>query len=196
MLFWSGVEKKAVVNAICIFFTSKFRRVRTFASISIVEHTKLGMRVIAMAPSRVIAKTRSIPILYSGGMIGYSFFSTRLMLLPNNVPNTSALRGYKRLHGLMLHFTRRRGPVTTVYTTPVMLNGLKLLGNGGTAYCPNFRRCLRNTRYANTPMRESNGVVANGKPNTTVRFTLTMIRLLRNGRGIRRLGRTVYMASL
>lgn len=177
----------------CTFFTSKFRRVRTFATVSALEHTKLGMRVMSIAPSRVIINTRSVSMLYSIGFIGYSFFSTSLLLLPNNVPNTTALSGRRKLHGLVLDFTRGGGPVTTVYTTPVMLNGLNLLGKHGTAYCPDFRRCLSKTRYIGRPIMMSNGVVANVKPNTTVSFTLTVMRGLRNGRGMRRLMRTVYM---
>lgn len=177
----------------CTFFTSNFRRVRTFATVSALEHTKLGMRVMSIAPSRVMMNTRSMSILYSVGFSGYSFFSTRLLLLPKKVPKTTALSGRRKLHELVLSFTTGGGPVTTVYTTPVMLNGLNLLGKGGTAYCPDFRRCLRNTRYVSTPIIHSKGVVANVKPNTTVRFTLAVISLLMNGRGMSRLMRTVYI---
>lgn len=148
---------------------------------------------MSIAPSRVMIKTRSMSILYSGGFRGYSFFSTRLLFLPKNVPKTTALSGRRKLHGLVIDFTRGGGPVTTVYTTPVMLKGLKLLGKHEIAYCPDFRRCLSKTSYAGRPIMESNGVVAKVKPKTTVRFTLAVISALLNGRGIGRLMRTVYM---
>lgn len=119
--------------------------------------------------------------------------SIRVVMLPKKLPKTAGLSTRTKLSGLVLDFTDTKGPLTTVYTTPVMCNGHNLLGKGGTAYCPNFSGCLRNTRCANGVIRIISGFVLNGKPNTTPTFKFTVLRGCTNTTGTRRIGGNVLV---
>lgn len=176
-----------------MFLTRNFRRIRTLAPMSILEHTNLPIGAISMANILAMGNTRNIPMMTSVIFRRMGRKSTRVVMLPNKLPKTAGLSTRRNLNGLVVAFTRTKHPLSTVYTTPLMCKGHNLLGNGGMAYCPKFRGCLRNTRCATTLMRGSNGFVANGKPNTTVTFSFTVTRGCINTRGIARLGRKVVV---
>lgn len=176
------------VTGTCMFLTSKFRSVRTLTPISVLHHNKVSMGAIDVGTASVITSTRNIRIGTSVVFTSTSFDSTSLLVLPNKVPNTGGLSRRRNIHTTLIHRTRRRGLVNTVYTTPVILNRLKLLHNGHTAYCPNFRARLSNTACATRPYATSNGVVANGNPNTSFTCTCQLLRRFGNTNIIRRLG--------
>lgn len=163
-----------------MFLTRNFRRARTLTPISMVHETGLSIGAINMA-NRYIADSRNIPIGTSVAVSGVSLSSIRNIMLPNNVPKALGLRtggGILRTIGCDY---RGNGVITTVYTTPSVLNRLKVLSNGGTAYFPNFRGRLGNTSCANARAMASNGVVATGNTNYTVRFNRTVISLTMSG---------------
>lgn len=172
---WVVVRGSWVVGGTVMFLTGNFRRVRTLKAISVLHHNKVRIAAISVAASPIIVNTRGIPIATSAALGGTLLGSTSTLVLPKNVPNTSGLGSSRAIGRTLLKRCHRNHVMTTVYTTPVMLNKLNLLGNHGTAYCPNFRPGLVNTGIANRTIRISSGIVANGNPKLIVGFNLTLI---------------------
>lgn len=181
------------VGTIYVFLTRNFRRVRTVFPLSVVHENKLGMGAISIAKGGAIVDSRRMPVITSLLFRRLGRRSMRVVILPNKLPNTAGLSTRTKLSGLVVDFTTTKGPLTTVYTTPVMCNGHNLLGNGGTAYCPNFSGFLRKTRCAKGVIRMISGFVLNGNPNTTPTFNFAVLRGFTKTRGTLRIGGKVLL---
>lgn len=129
-----------------VFVTSNYRRVRKLAMISVIEETGLRVRAVSVARGTRIADSRRIAFGASAAGTRTSFSDCSTVMLPKNVPNALGLNTSRAMMGAVGEFTTRKGLITTVYTTPDILNRGRVLRNGGTAYRPNFRRGLLNTR--------------------------------------------------
>lgn len=174
-----------------MFLTSNFRRMRNLAMISLLEETKTIMRAISIVKGLRVSKTRKVRIRTSRLFRGTFFSSTRLLMLPKNVPKALRLGRREKLTSLLYRFGRGKEGVTTVYTTPAMLKTLKLLGRGTTYYCPKVRRRLGYGRTGFYLFIASKGVAADHNIKATVPFTLRLVHRLFNGRGTSRVTRSV-----
>ncbi len=167
----------------CLFFTRNARRMRTLTAMSVLHHTKISAHVISVSNTLAMDKTRNVQIRTSVLVRSVSFTRTSVLILPNKLPKTCGLTTRRYLTRNVVGRCGSNGPLTTVYTTPLICNHVKLLGKLGTAYCPKFRGRLRNTYCATTLIRGSNLFVAKGKPTTMFRFNCAVTRTLMKGGG-------------
>lgn len=125
------------------------------------------------------------------------FRSTSVLLLPNKVPNDDRLGRRRNMHRTLVTRRGTNGQVNTVYTTPVILTDANVLSNGGTAYCPKFRRCFdSDARCATALFRRSNGIVANRNPTTALPCTCGVLDCFTNSNVANRLRGNVVCARL
>lgn len=176
------------VDELKVFVTSKYRRMRTLAIISVIHHTGLRVSVVSVGKAGRIADSHGIAFVASAAGRRTSFSTCRKVVLPNNVPKAIRLKRSSAIDRIVHRFTGRKGLITTVYTTPDILKRTKVLGKGGTTYRPKFRRGLAKTRMFFSPMMYSKGIVADHNVKATMPFNLTITHCFASSTAVRRMG--------
>lgn len=152
---------------------------RTVTPISVVHHTGLSIGAINVNTS-IVRSSYNIGIITSVERGSISVGGTRTIIIPKNVPNMAGLSTSSFIGGYIYRTGSTNGLIYTVYTNPSIPKGLNILTNGGTMYCPKFRRCLISHIRASRFITTSNGTVATGNTNISIRFNLGVIRELYN----------------
>ncbi len=154
--------------------TSKFRRIRTLNYYSVLHENRVNMELTAIK-RRCIGNSRNVAIGSSVATGSVSFSLVSKIILPNNVPKALGLLGDRGTGRVVQFYTSGGELVNTVYTTPVVLNSLKVLRKGETAYFPKCRSELAKTRLRGSFIMASGGVVATGNTKTSLLFKTTVI---------------------